>query len=83
MTVTEAAMLDAVSGNSLMTVLSPIEEMSLNCSLSAAMLEHKCSTIVSTWTSFTLVTNGPKLSISKHVNTQMSERSYLIPALTI
>ena len=45
---TEAAMLEAESGSSLMTVFNPMEEMSLNCSLSEHILVHKCSTIVST-----------------------------------
>ena len=38
---TVAAILDAVSGSSLMTVLRPIDEMSRNCSLSEHMLVHK------------------------------------------
>ena len=48
-------------GSSLITVFKPILEMSLNCSLSDTMLLHRESTIVSTWYSFTLLTNGPKL----------------------
>lgn len=49
-------------GNSPITVLSPMEEMSLSCSLSDSMLVHRVSTIVSTWYSFTLLTSGPRLS---------------------
>lgn len=48
-------------GNSPITVLSPMEEMSLSCSLSDSMLVHKVSTMVSTWYSFTLLTRGPRL----------------------
>lgn len=40
---------------------SPILEISLSCSLSESMFEHKESTIVSTWCSLTLLTRGPRL----------------------
>ena len=63
-------MLEAESGSSLMTVFNPIEEMSLSCSLSEHIFVHKCSTMVSTWTSFTLVTSGPKLKAE--LNSQKS-----------
>lgn len=49
------------SGSSLITVLRPILEMSRSCSLSDTMLPHSESTIVSTWYSLTLLTNGPRL----------------------
>ena len=39
----------------------PILEISRNCSFSDSMLLHSVSTIVSTWTSFTLFTSGPRL----------------------
>lgn len=58
---TVAAILDDDSGSSLMTVLRLIDEMSRNCSLSEHMFVHKWSTIVSTCSSFTFVTNGPRL----------------------
>lgn len=48
-------------GSSLMTVFKPMLEISLNCSLSETILAHSESTIVSTWYSFTLFTNGPRL----------------------
>ena len=56
-----AAKVCVVNGSSLITVLRPIDEISLNCSLSPIMLLHNVSTINSTWWSFTLHTNGPKL----------------------
>ena len=40
---------------------SPMLEMSLSCSLSESMFEHRESTIVSTWCSLTLLTRGPRL----------------------
>lgn len=45
---TDAAIPEAVKGSSLITVFNPIEDISLNCSLSEDMFVHKCSTIVST-----------------------------------
>lgn len=56
-------------GNSAMTVLSPMLEMSLSCSLCDIMLAHNASTIVSTWNSFTLLTRGPKLNNEKLILT--------------
>lgn len=44
---------------------SPMLEMSLSCSLSESMFEHRESTIVSTWCSLTLLTRGPRLEESK------------------
>lgn len=53
-------------GSSPITVLSPMEEMSLSCSLSDSMLVHRVSTMVSTWYSFTLLTSGPRLWKQTH-----------------
>lgn len=49
------------SGNWLITVFKPIDDMSLSCSLSESMFVHNVSTISSTWNSFTFDTSGPKL----------------------
>ena len=56
-----AANVCVVNGNSFITVLRPMDEMSLNCSLSPIILLHNVSTINSTWWSLTLQTKGPKL----------------------
>ena len=56
-----AANVCVVNGNSLITVLRPMDEISLNCSLSPIILLHNVSTINSTWWSLTLQTKGPKL----------------------
>lgn len=52
-------------GNSLITVFKPMLQISRSCSFSDSMLLHSVSTIVSTWYSFTLLTNGPRLHKTK------------------
>lgn len=49
------------SGSSEMTVLRPMLDISLSCSLSETIFPHRASTIVSTWYSLTLFTRGPRL----------------------
>lgn len=53
-------------GKSEMTVLRPMLEMSRSCSLLLIMLPQSVSTMVSTCTSFTLLTRGPRLKELKH-----------------
>lgn len=59
-------------GSSEMTVLRPMLEISRNCSFSDTKLLQRFSTIVSTWYSLTLFTNGPKLKQTYNFKNQTS-----------
>ena len=55
---------------------SPMLEMSLSCSLSESMFEHRESTIVSTWCSLTLLTRGPRLEESKTLGNEYTHCNF-------
>lgn len=58
---TLAASEEEARGNSLITVFSPMLDISRNCSFSDTIFVQRASTMVSTWYSFTLFTSGPRL----------------------